>query len=236
VERATLRVLNSPRRAHRCAVLRRQTERKAVLPILVIRTGIAATAFFALIAAGPARDLPALHHVTGVAADDVLNVRAAPDPESDILGTLAPGASGIEVVATAGNWAQINTGERAGWASLAFLDAQQGGAFPEVPSFSCFGTEPFWSIDVTQSGPAKFDDPERPDPPAMLAGAVMPASGMRNRYGLVAVWPQGRMTLAIRAEQCSDGMSDRLYGLSVGIVATGALQRVLSGCCTIAPR
>ena len=202
----------------------------------MIRTALAAAVFVVLAAAGPAHDLPALHDVAGVAADDVLNIRAGPGPERDILATLAPGAVGVEVVATAGNWAQINTGNRAGWASLAFLAAQQGGAFPEVPSFSCFGTEPFWSLDVTQSGPAKFVDSEMPDPPAMLAGAVMPAYGMRHRYGLSAVRPQGRMTLAIRAERCSNGMSDRLYGLSVEIVATDAMQRVLSGCCSIAPR
>ena len=36
--------------------------------------------------------------VTGVAANDVLNIRAAPDASAEIIGTLSPNARDIEVV------------------------------------------------------------------------------------------------------------------------------------------
>ncbi|MGB3280174.1 MAG: peptide-binding protein, partial [Pseudorhodobacter sp.] len=45
-----------------------------------------------------AETLPALFDVTGVAADDVLNLRAAPDGVAEILGALGPSAKDVEVV------------------------------------------------------------------------------------------------------------------------------------------
>lgn len=63
-----------------------------------------ALALILWLAAGPAaaQDLPAVYDVAGVAADDVLNVRAEPSAEAPVLRTLAPDAGGIEVVALSG--------------------------------------------------------------------------------------------------------------------------------------
>lgn len=65
--------------------------------------------------------------VVGVAADDVLNVRARPDVEADIVFTLDPLHTGA--VATGNNrqlpggaiWAEIEDDGRSGWANTAFL-------------------------------------------------------------------------------------------------------------------
>ncbi len=62
--------------------------------------------------------LPALHDVAGVAANDVLNVRAAPDVDSALLGSLSPYATAVEVMGQSpdGKWGQINLGRsRVGW-------------------------------------------------------------------------------------------------------------------------
>ena len=61
--------------------------------------------------------------MTGVAANDLLNIRAAPSANAEIIGTLSPRARHIEVVGydDTGRWAQINTGEISGWAALRFL-------------------------------------------------------------------------------------------------------------------
>ena len=56
-------------------------------------------------------------------------------------------------------------------------------------------------------------------------------------WRLIAGDDAGRMTAVIQPAQCSDGMSDRVYGLSAVLVFDGAGQRsqMLSGCCRITP-
>ena len=88
--------------------------------------------------------LPTLFDVTDVADDDVLNIRTRPSAGAEILGSLAPDARGVEVVAhdASGRWAQINTGEHSGWVALRYLayrtDVWEPGALPEA--LRCIGT------------------------------------------------------------------------------------------------
>ena len=80
-------------------------------------------------------NLPARFSVTGVAADDVLNVRAAPDPAAPILAELPPDATGVEVIALSddGAWALLPRPEGQGWASTRFL-APNDETLPPFPS------------------------------------------------------------------------------------------------------
>lgn len=82
--------------------------------------------------AGWAFDFPALYHVIDVADDDVLNVRAQPDAQSAIIGTLLHDEADVEVMALSddGKWGLINVGENAGWVAIRFL--QHSGA-PDRP-------------------------------------------------------------------------------------------------------
>lgn len=76
--------------------------------------------------------------VVGVAADDVLNVRAAPDPSASVVAELDPLADGL--TATGHNrqvedgaiWAEIDTGEASGWVNTAYV--AQVGATDDVTS------------------------------------------------------------------------------------------------------
>lgn len=96
-------------------------------------------------------DVPT-HRVTGVAEDDVLNVRAEPGPDGELIAVLPPSYAGIraldniEVVADGGNWRQVELldparvvdggeldGERlVGWVNSAFL-AEYDPTMPEIP-------------------------------------------------------------------------------------------------------
>lgn len=190
-----------------------------------------------LLCAGPlgAQDLPALYDVTGVADDDVLNVRAAPDAAEPALGFFASDAEGIEVVQLGpnGQWGLVNLAERAGWVNLQFLKRRPvlGDGVPR--DLRCFGTEPFWSLGL--DGDATT---------LSIAGAetwnIGPARwlGSENRTGIWAVEVDGepaRMTGFVARRICGDGMSDRAYGLSMDLLLhAGESQRVLSGCCTLA--
>jgi len=185
-----------------------------------------------------AQTLPALHDVTGVAPDDVLNIRAEPRASSPIIGVLAPFAEGIEVVATneAGTWGRVNYGEASGWASMRYLRARPI-AFSEAGlpvGLACFGTEPFWSLSHDGSslihqrmggGPLEFDTFE-----ALATGIPDDLTrAISARAGSVTA------SAFVYPATCSDGMSDRVYGLAVGLVLDGpAGAELRTGCCTLA--
>lgn len=186
---------------------------------------------------GPARLLPSLFDVTGVAANDTLNIRENPDAKAAVIGTLPPDARGVEVVAERGGWALVNTAERAGWVNARYLaprgDVWARGALPAT--LSCGGTEPFWSLRQVGAR-LVYETPESSR--AMERRAVLQASGSGGlARSVVAGDAKGRLTMVIQPQQCSDGMSDRVYGLSAVLVFDGASQpsRMLSGCCRIAP-
>lgn len=176
---------------------------------------------------------PALYDVTGVATDDVLNVRAAPSADAEIIGSLAPDATDVEVIEAndALTWGRVNTGERSGWASLAFLQRHGGQWDGKLPAITrCFGTEPFWGL-TRADGILEYSDPDGTGWSATVASETG-SSGRRDRHVIAAVG----VTLVLRGELCSDGMSDRLFGLSADLLTTvpGGVT-MHSGCCTIAP-
>ena len=98
---------------------------------------------FLLLAAPAVADgpLPALFDVAGVGGGDRLNVREGPDARTAVVGSLAPDAKGVEVVAVdaAGAWGRVNTGERAGWVAMRYLAPQpETRAMPgELPPGFC---------------------------------------------------------------------------------------------------
>jgi uncharacterized membrane protein len=179
---------------------------------------------------------PAIHDVTGVAADDVLNIRERPDASSPIVGQLAPGAT-VEVIRPneRQTWGLVNAGERPGWVSLRYLQRQPGqwdGAFPEIAS--CFGTEPFWSL-LREGDTITFSTPEFSE-----GYTVTARSGSENRrdsFHMIAEGPGGPAVAILETEACSDGMSEREFGISVQLLlGLQAEARQLSGCCTRAPQ
>ncbi|ROU03065.1 SH3 domain-containing protein [Histidinibacterium lentulum] len=189
---------------------------------------------FLLPAAVAAQEFPARYNVTGVASDDVLNVRAGPGASHPIIGELAHDAVDVEVVARAdgADWGLVNVGERSGWASLAFL-ARQPGEWNSAPTAitSCFGTEPFWDItglngtlDLRNFGEPVFSAPTSGPMAAPWAG----------RLGVTASGPDGHLSVVVRGESCNDGMSDQAYGLSATVISEveGASEMWL-GCCSV---
>lgn len=172
-----------------------------------------------------AQDLPALLDVRGVASNDVLNIRAAPSAKAQILGALAPNAR-VEGLAQSedGRWIQVNAGETSGWASARFL-ARRPHAGHETQAMQCFGTEPFWDVTLN-TGSDGFTAAGSPQAPLTWVSLVRSA----NRSDRWA-WRADDGSLAmLRLSACSDGMSDRAYGLSVDLIRDGAL---LSGCCSL---
>lgn len=184
--------------------------------------------------------LPTLFDVTGVAANDVLNIRAAPNAGAEIIGTLEPNARDIEVVGhdATGQWARINTGERTGWAALRFLsyqvDVWTPGTLPQT--LQCVGNEPFW-LFRPQGDDVVFSTPDRPGAVMRIERVVSSGIFRDPRRSLSVQSESRRMTAVIVPMACSDGMSDRSYGLDVTLILEeGDEAQMLTGCCSIATR
>ena len=176
---------------------------------------------------------PALHDVTGVAADDVLNIREAPDAASPVIGTLAPDARGVEVILVEEGWALINAGEQSGYADLRYLVRSAGQNWNALQSpLTCLGTEPFWSLEIDPpAGETRFWTPEGPAPEIAAISTTWPGA-LWSPAAAVAL-PDGLAVLA--PAFCSDGMSEQSYGIAVDLFLHSGDRQRLSGCCRLTP-
>lgn len=190
---------------------------------------IAAALLWPLSAA--AESLPARFSVTGVAADDVLNIRAEPTAGSQRLGDVAPDRTDLEVLELSadGRWGLVGLAEGNGWVAMRFL-ARKDAAEGVIPRpLRCLGTEPFWSVRLSPDT-ATYSTPDESRGLSLISGAVA-AEGylafLTDDAG--AVW-----TMTVARARCSDGMSARIYGWTGLIFAQGADgNRLLQGCCTL---
>jgi len=184
-----------------------------------------------------AQDFPSVFRVTGVTSDDVLNIRAEPSAHSEIVGSFTPHQSNIEVVGLSQDrrWGLVRTDEGVGWSSMRFLTQQRVGSWQDGrQALTCFGTEPFWSLNLfLPNNRAEFEDlgtggfEVRSNAPNM--------SITRNPATLAMSFVGARQGFAVvRQGVCSDGMSDRLYGLEVQLYWSGDAEG-FSGCCTLVP-
>lgn len=186
--------------------------------------------FAAILALGFFRSLAGAqtYEVTGVAIDDVLNLRGKPDAQAPLVGALSPVASGIEVERRTERWAYVRFGQQAGWASLRYLRPARSYEGDEPPSpLDCAGTEPFWSFEINGDR-ATFRTPEG----TADVAAITDVEASRNStvVWLVRLVNSPISSAIIEAGQaCSDGMSDEIYPLRINMESRdGAL---LSGCC-----
>ena len=220
------------------------------LAMLILTAGAAA--------ADVAGSLPALHDVTGIAAGGSLPLRAGPEPAAEAVGALAPGARDVEVVALepgpmGTRWARVALPEGGGWAEARHLARREGpDGLAWLPPVLCSGTEPFWSLDLGAGEVAGLAMAGEDPAPVFVTRRTVSANDPRS-HGLTARWdgPEGDpatfgitgapVTGILRRAACSDGMSDRPYGIAVDLLlgTLGPDGRAdlahLSGCCRLAP-
>jgi uncharacterized membrane protein len=184
-------------------------------------------------------DYPALYDVAGITADDVLQIRGTPDAGADSVGSLAADATGIEVVSLSddGMWAELSRDESAGWVAVKFLKRQEDGAWfgLNVP-LNCLGTEPFWRIDINpKTKTSIYNALDGVDRPLAIGTTWSHSTPWATTVG-VRFDDQNAMAV-MRSEACSDGMSERAYGISIDLFVTDsdAGNITWSGCCSITP-
>lgn len=166
--------------------------------------------------------------VFGVDANDVLNVRAEPDADAALLGTLMPNASGINVIAQSTDtldWILIESNGLQGWVNASYLG--YANSYEPLPiRLHCSGTEPFWGLELSYSrADVRFAFSEEE-----FSTGFSPPTSPANRANL---WLRSRFDsenefLLLEAEACSDGMSERSYRYSLLARLEGNL---LAGCC-----
>lgn len=185
-----------------------------------------------------AQDLPALFAVTGVAPGDRLNLRAGPSATAEAVGALAPGTAGVEVVETTpdGRWGRVNAGEGPAWVSMRYLVAEPGPDWHAMARpLSCHGTEPFWSLAIPPDGGPLLLERMGEGSDSLTRTVTSPAFGRPRSVGMALDGPRGPGLAVIRAEACSDGMSDRVAGLSLQMFLGGASgTESYLGCCSLA--
>lgn len=89
--------------------------------------------------------------------------------------------------------------------------------------FSCVGTEPFWSLKITETQ-MSLDMMDGVQTEAVQSKTQ--AAGTAEDYAFVVTSASGSATV-VRAE-CNDGMSDNIYSHHV-VLKSGSV--VLAGCC-----
>lgn len=188
-----------------------------------------AAAFMLCAPVAEAQDLPMRTMVSGVAATDVLNIRSGPGAGFDKVGEIAPFATNVEVLEVRDGWGLVSTGEGNGWVSMRYLAELPSEEWSVPRPLTCLGTEPFWRLSLFPRG-AEFDSPDTGRRDLSEAAEAVAPSGYLVR---LVEGPTLERTLIVRAGQCSDGMSDRRFGMrGLVFVETPDGNRLLSGCCT----
>lgn len=182
---------------------------------------------------------PTYHKVSGVAAGDVLNIRAQPGGGAEIIGSFAPETMPVEVIATRENWAYVVSGEQMGWVSRSYLAPLDVATVPGTPvplQSRCFGTEPFWGFTFTADGKIAFESLNEPEATLPIVASDRFVA-RPNRFYAVAGNEEQKMTVFLSTGTlCSDGMSDRDYGWSVELLRENSGDRsAYLGCCMRLP-
>lgn len=181
--------------------------------------------------------LPSAFMVSGVAAGDVLNIRAEPKASATVLGTIAPDAAGVEVtrISDDGKWGLVAAGgEGNGWVALKYLEPMPILDPARLPRpMHCLGAEPFWSLDFGNESTV-WTTPDTPETAlSELDEAVAPAGYfVQAREG-----EERTYSLTVTREWCSDGMSDREFGFAARLFIESPDGNLLAGgCCSLDSR
>jgi len=185
--------------------------------------------FLAALAAASAAQANIAYSVFNVRPGDTLNMRAQAHANAPVVQTIPHDGTGILLTgrSSAGGWFEVSYRRKRGWVNGRFLGIGQGRF--ALPAFlDCFGTEPFWSIGVVP-GHARADlmFTERRNF-YRLTGAHN-ALGRTDIFAIRGAASRGQMTLIVRHETCSDGMSDNRYPYSSVALISGL--NTIAGCC-----
>jgi len=179
--------------------------------------------------------LPKVFAVTGVASNDTLNVRQAPDAGAADIGDLHPDQR-VEVIARNEDkkWGQIIWGETNGWVSMRYLTpAPLSELAPSgLPlGIACTGTEPFWLAEFTPAGMLDYSDISTVEDIYYSSPITLAARSINDGRGSYA-FSAGLLNGILRRATCYDGMSNVDFGWALDLVfQSNDAFELRSGCC-----
>ncbi len=92
--------------------------------------------------------------------------------------------------------------------------------------YSCFGTEPFWGLKITESS-IEFSSPIEDTVVTEAVESKTNAIGYADEFAFIVKSDKGSLA-SITTGECSDGMSDNVYPKHITYVNDG---NVFYGCC-----
>lgn len=169
------------------------------------------------------------YSVVNVRPGDVLNMRAQPNPSAPVVATIPHNATNVLLTGRrgTGDWIEVTYQRRRGWVNANFLGLASGRY--EIPAFlDCTGTEPFWSIKLTP-GYAHADLMFAERRYLFRLQRFQQTMNRTDIFHLRGIARGANMSLIIRHESCSDGMSDTNYPYSAIALISGI--HTIAGCC-----
>lgn len=187
-----------------------------------------------------AQAFPALYDVTGVASDDVLNIRNSANEAAEISGSLPPDTKGVEVLGLSpdGKWALVNGAQASGYVALRFLVAEGGDWLDLQKPIHCVGTEPFWGLSYDPVKKVALFSGADGSAKAQAVQTLWPGTPINNVAAIGLAGVEGQTMLVLKGAACSDGMSDTAFAITADLflhAATGKSPVNYTGCCSISP-
>ena len=169
--------------------------------------------------------------VTGVAATDTLAMRAAPDANATIVGTIPHNGEGIVATGgtTPGGWSEVAYQGKRGWVNARFLGIGNDPATRLPALLECLGAEPFWRITLSPGAArAELLFSEREYNYRLTHAAS--AMGRPGIWSIKGSDGQTEISLTVQRESCSDSMSDIDYPYS-SVALVPPVAEMIVGCC-----
>lgn len=183
-----------------------------------------------------ASDYPALFHVVDVAADDRLNIRAAPSSDAAVIGALAPDAAYVQIEAqdATGRWAQVSAGEAGmGWVFARYLQAVPGATFPDWPYLQCSGSEALWSSRFADGQGVIYRDGYDGMGRHLPSGPIKSAHDNPRAKAIMATDGSLHVSAMVQRGRCQSTMVDTFTGIEAVVFVTGEQQQMYYGCCRL---
>ncbi len=114
---------------------------------------------------------------------------------------------------------------------LVVLAAPVTSSMAQEQPLICFGNEPFWELDLTETGKARFSTPDSPAVDYLGAANTLVPRNESVWRGQGTIPDDGELVAFVREGGCSDGMSDTLHPYSVNVSLPGG--RHYAGCCRL---
>lgn len=115
--------------------------------------------------------------------------------------------------------------------AFAFLLSPITASWAGEPPLICFGNEPSWRLDLTETGKARFSTPDSPAVDYLGAASTLVWRKESVWRGQATVPHGGELVAFLREGACSDGMSDTVHPYSVNVSLPDG--RHYAGCCRV---